>query len=868
MPTENTSTRKLAAILFADIVGYTAMMQSDEGGTMNRLNHYQKVLSHKVAEHKGEIIKNYGDGSLCLFNSVLDAVLCAKEVQVTFKIEPKVPLRIGLHLGDVMYKENDIYGNALNISSRIESMGIPGAVLMSKDVYDKVKNQAKLKFKSLGSFEFKNVDEPMEVFALANEGLTVPKREELKGKFKEQSNDSTSNPILKNWPTATILILLVGAALGYFLLNEIPGESISKNNSLVILPFTIQGSAEIQYLGEGMTDLLSSKMDGMGTINTVDPNAVLGYLRKEGKLRSDPESAKQVAAKFNASKFILGSVTELSEQFQFTARIYGSNGILLNDVTVAGTEENFVEIIDALVIELVQNDLASGGTETMKAGAIGTENIHALKNFLQAEQLKRKLKFVEAIDHYKKALEYDPSFALACYRMIIANGWVPNLIVEDKWQDTLSKYYNDMPSKQIKLYEANILFRRTKVDEAFTAYENIYQEFPFDIDAISWLGEAHYHLNFRRGLPDTLAKKYFEEALSYDAQNPELMVHLVNIYEQTGELDKMNDLYNLMTSLKSYTPLYLGNAILNTTDSTKRAQMISDARKLGSGALSILIFSKSNENFHDALNLTMDIMPKSDNPSFINTANFFDLVTSGKFSEAKSGFSSFMSPAIRVSLMSNIMGNPEFPIYDKEWSELRKMLSGSISSFEQFPFTSKFNYYETQCILSMLGGEKDTLQHYLGIIHSYGVNPEYAEYIKFFDYKLEALLAYQKGDNEATLNAIEAAMKLGLPPNQQSAFMNEVPHLRFIKASILMKQGKYEEALPWFENFIGGPPSFAFIPLCYLKRAQIYEALGQNEKVIVYYDKFLEMYEDCDEPLQHHVESARSSRERLFNRTL
>ena len=99
----STKKRKLRAILFADIVGYTAMMQSDEGKTMSRLKHYQQILQKEVVTFKGEIIKNYGDGSLCIFSSVLDAVLCAKSVQEQLQTAPKVPLRIGLHLGCLLY---------------------------------------------------------------------------------------------------------------------------------------------------------------------------------------------------------------------------------------------------------------------------------------------------------------------------------------------------------------------------------------------------------------------------------------------------------------------------------------------------------------------------------------------------------------------------------------------------------------------------------------------------------------------------------------------------------------------------------------------------------------------------------------------
>ena len=121
MPTNGSTNRRLAAILFADIVGYTAMMQSDEGEAVSRLARYQNVLSQKVADYNGELVKNYGDGSLSLFSSVLDAVQCAKEIQIELQEDPKVPLRIGIHLGDVIYRDDDIYGNAINISCKFQT---------------------------------------------------------------------------------------------------------------------------------------------------------------------------------------------------------------------------------------------------------------------------------------------------------------------------------------------------------------------------------------------------------------------------------------------------------------------------------------------------------------------------------------------------------------------------------------------------------------------------------------------------------------------------------------------------------------------------------------------------------------------------
>ncbi|MGB5371861.1 MAG: adenylate/guanylate cyclase domain-containing protein [Flavobacteriaceae bacterium] len=176
----------LSAILFCDIEGYTALMQKDEANTMLLLDKYERTLTGMMEKYGGEIIKNYGDGSICLFKSAVQMVQCAIEVQQALRVPPIVPLRIGLNLGDVHRKADDVYGDAVNIASRIEDIGIGGNVLLTHSLYQKVKNHPEFEFRSLGKFYFKNVDEAHEVFAVANEGVVVPKRKQLVGKFKKK----------------------------------------------------------------------------------------------------------------------------------------------------------------------------------------------------------------------------------------------------------------------------------------------------------------------------------------------------------------------------------------------------------------------------------------------------------------------------------------------------------------------------------------------------------------------------------------------------------------------------------------------------------------------------------------------------------
>ncbi len=176
--------RKLTTVLFADIVGYTSLMQSDEKRAMLFLKHFKEIVERITPSKNGEIIQYYGDAVLLTFDSAIEGVECAIELQLAL-LKKEIPIRFGMHLGDVIFKNDNVFGDGVNIASRIESMGIPGCVLVSKTVRDQLVNKPEFLMQSLGPFEFKNVEEPMEVFAIKNNGMAVPKREQIKGKLKD-----------------------------------------------------------------------------------------------------------------------------------------------------------------------------------------------------------------------------------------------------------------------------------------------------------------------------------------------------------------------------------------------------------------------------------------------------------------------------------------------------------------------------------------------------------------------------------------------------------------------------------------------------------------------------------------------------------
>ncbi len=183
------STRRLAAIMFADMVGYTALMQEDEQSAKTLRDRQKIVVESAVRDHAGEVIQWYGDGSLSIFGSALQAVRAAGNIQEKLLTDPVVPLRIGLHLGDIMKDGEGIFGDGVNIASRIESLAVPGAVLWSEAIQSLIANQGDIKSVSLGEFKLKNVSRPVGVYALANGKVVVPAKDEVVGMGEISTNE-------------------------------------------------------------------------------------------------------------------------------------------------------------------------------------------------------------------------------------------------------------------------------------------------------------------------------------------------------------------------------------------------------------------------------------------------------------------------------------------------------------------------------------------------------------------------------------------------------------------------------------------------------------------------------------------------------
>ncbi|MBT8218835.1 MAG: hypothetical protein KJP00_03375 [Bacteroidia bacterium] len=458
------SDRKLAAILFADIVGYTAMMQSDEGQAMSRLERYQQVLESNVTLFNGEIVKNYGDGSLCLFNSVLDAVRCAYSVQEQLREEPQVPLRIGLHLGDIMFRKDDIYGDAINIASRIESMGVPGAVLLSNEVHGKVKNQADLLFQSLGEYQFKNVEAAIEVFALANGGLTVPKKEDIKGKFT-----ADTPTLLPKWFFPIVLIIMTLALLEYWNITSFSSyfsnsEQVQSNNSkassLAVLPFrNLSPDQENQFFCDGVTEAVLSNLSKISGLKVIARSTIEQY-------KNTTKNISVIARELGVTNIIEGSVQRSGNKVRITTQLVDpdTKEQIWSDVYDSDLDDIFG--IQSEIAENIAKKLMIDLTPQSEAilASLPVHNIAAYDQYLKGKEILNRYTYSrdeqdyrQAVFHFEESLKLDSTIAESFVGLGNA-FWRRNwreTVLEETFLDTARMYYEKALAINDNLPEAH-----------------------------------------------------------------------------------------------------------------------------------------------------------------------------------------------------------------------------------------------------------------------------------------------------------------------------------------------------------------------------------------------------------------------------
>ncbi|MBC7874698.1 MAG: tetratricopeptide repeat protein [Ferruginibacter sp.] len=363
---------QLAAIMFADISGYTAIMQDDEAMALQIRNKFRVKLEEEMAGHNGRILEFRGDGALCIFSSAIEGVRAALALQLDMQTAPQVPLRIGIHTGDVIVDEgNTVYGDGVNIASRIESFAVPGSIFISGRVYEDIKNQKDIQTLSLGKYALKNIKEPVELFAISNPGLLVPELAALEGK----------------------------------------GEKL-QSESVLVLPFVnMSNDPEQEYFSDGLTEELISGLSKLKELKVISRTTSMKY-------KGTGMDTKTIGLETDTHYILEGSVRKQGNNLRITAQfVDAKRDVHLWAESYGGTMDDIFDIQEKVSLKIIAGlrmQLTRDQQQVLKKRY--TDNTEAYQLYLQGRFFWKKRNeqgLKSAIRHFEKALEKDPDYALA-----------------------------------------------------------------------------------------------------------------------------------------------------------------------------------------------------------------------------------------------------------------------------------------------------------------------------------------------------------------------------------------------------------------------------------------------------------------------
>jgi adenylate cyclase len=382
-------TRKLAAILVADVVGYSRLTGTDEDRTLARLRALRSdLIDPTIAVHHGRVVKRTGDGALVEFRSVVDAVRCAVEVQRGMverngglPPERRIEFRVGIHLGDVVEEsDGDLMGDGVNIASRLEGVAAPGAICLSEDAYRQVKARLDLSVSDLGETKLKNIIEPMRIYS-----LQVGVAAEAKPTMQAEIDASEKAPARLDLPDKP---------------------------SIAVLPFTnMSGDPEQEYFSDGLTEDIITALSRVRSFFVIARNSTFTY---KGRAVDVAKVGRELGVRY----ILEGSVRKAGNRVRITAQLI--EAMSSHHVWADRFDGELADIFDlqdqvtASVVGAIEPSLNLAEIERAKAKP--TENLNAYDLYLRAlpnYYARTKSGSDDVLRLLRKAISLDPSYAIA-----------------------------------------------------------------------------------------------------------------------------------------------------------------------------------------------------------------------------------------------------------------------------------------------------------------------------------------------------------------------------------------------------------------------------------------------------------------------
>lgn len=536
------SKRQLAAIMFTDIEGYTSLMQQDEAIAIGVRNNHREIFDSNTSEFNGEVVQYFGDGTLSIFKSSVEAVQCAIKMQLSF-IEKQLPIRIGIHVGDIVYTEEDIVGDAVNLASRIESCAVPGSVLISDKVHDQIRSHQAIKSTFLDAYEFKNVETTLPLFAISNEGLVVPDPQKIKGKLKEKKVEEKSSVLIKKSHLFAVGALLL-LAIFYLIYNMTAGKSNSHiDNSIAVLPFeNLSIDEDSEIFRDGMTEDILTYLSKINDLKVISRTSVM-------KFKDTKKSAPEIAKELGVSYILEGSIRKYGDKVRVTAQLIEADGDdhiwaknydkTLTDIFEIQTEVA-QEIADALKLNL-------SFEEQQSLSAVATQNIEAYKLFLRGRKeadKRNRESIAKSIELYRQALILDPNYAEAMAE--IANSVYLETYHANRdpieASSTANEYLNRaeaISNKVSRIYSVRGLIYNIEgnKEEALKAFQKAVKISPNDVTARQQFSTFYYYNGEYKKQLDQAKIAYTLDPLSFVTANSYFTALVEN--DQFDEAEKL-----------------------------------------------------------------------------------------------------------------------------------------------------------------------------------------------------------------------------------------------------------------------------------------------------------------------------------------
>jgi TolB-like protein/Tfp pilus assembly protein PilF len=359
--------RKLAAIMFSDIVGYSDLMSKDELKAMHLINKNREIHQSLIKKFKGEFIKDIGDGILSIFQSSVEAVNCAREIQNQSKDDPLLRLRIGIHIGDIVVSGGDVFGDGVNIASRIESIGESGGIYISGRVNEDIENKTEIKTAFIGVKRLKNISHPVNIYAV---------------KLREKP--------------------------AY--ISEKPSE-VTRENSIAVLPFTnMSPDPDQEYFGDGMAEELINALTKVQNLNVVARTSSFVFKGSKTDIR-------EIGKILNVGILVEGSIRKAGDLIRITVQLINvEDGYHIWSERYDRKLEDIFAIQDEITAKIVERLKSTLDLQVKPVLYERPDNLTAYDSYLKGRFHINEFtpdNIESAIGFYKKAIKEDPGFSLA-----------------------------------------------------------------------------------------------------------------------------------------------------------------------------------------------------------------------------------------------------------------------------------------------------------------------------------------------------------------------------------------------------------------------------------------------------------------------